>query len=761
MSVRRRRRGCGKKSHPTSDAGSDAGDASAPNDASDAANDAPSATNDADASLEAAPPTPDAGDADASDGSDATDASDAADAPPALATATPCTGVVTTGNVLLDLGHAAPVVLLRQSGSRVLSQDATGHWALFDADAHTIIANGDAAECPDDADPRGCITATSPYVAGGFYPVDMAGDIVLVRTAMEIDLLAASDGHALHAIAAADPGFVGLANDGSYVWMANRDGLTAWSTTGPRLLKRTGDYGQAMMAATPGELRVGGGPTVGDDNVVELISTATGASKHTPALPSTFEAWFLDGEHFLTAERTESTTTISVFSKDGSAAGTLDLSSDVYPVTGQGQFLWAHENPSNPSSPFGGTLKIYKLGGGDTPVWTAKKPNTGGIVVGDANLLGVASDPTAPMTLLDLSGDTIKEIATHVMTPNVFAADATGHWSAGDYTGVVTGGGTAATPLAARALDCGAVGTMAGADSGRVAISTAVGQILTIDLPSNRALHAAFARAGGTMQMSADGTILATFAGQTLSLLDLQHQTLVDAWTYPPSTDGTPGSSPQLVGYSLARSGTRLGRLTSTSMGTRNTGTLTFQRLVTDLLGGATSYSDAYSTPFTLQNNAPAPIALSPSGQLVAVSDASRQPDSAMALTAQTKIFDGMTALGTIDGYPIGWLDEEHLLVWHFERDTPTGPNVYGGTVVCDKQGHVVTTLPLSSSARTGSLTPSRLYDPTMNQIVSTTTGQVVWTGPTRTLSFPSPVGAMAGSSVVYTLGHEVRVEAF
>jgi hypothetical protein len=736
--------GCGHSSQsPEADAGGaglpsfpppDAGDARVDEQANAASPDAA----DADApATEDGPAAADSPDAAAGDGGQ-----DASETAAPIATTKPCASPVASGDVLLELGHAAPIVRIRQSGVQVLSEDATGHWVVWDTTARAPLISGDAATCLIPYDPN-CVDSPVSEVTP-VYGVDLAGTTLAVGGPDHITLLSAADGHALGSVPwTSTDGAWALAADGSYVWAASESVLGAWSPEGQKLVGRTGDYESAQILAAPQQLLVAQGPA-GQGNAIESISLATGKSTVGAQMNTTFWSWFLDGSgRYLTADATADTTIIGVFASDGTMLDRQTLQAQIDELVGQGQFFWTLERP--PANSDSVTLKVYKLGGGGVP--TRIVPSTDpSLLLPSGVLLAMR---TGPVTVLDLSSDGANPLTTTVPDAYVFAADPKGNWSIGDYSGVVYGGGTEAAPAGAQPLDCGEVQSIAGASTGDVVIATAVGQTLSIDVGS-RTLRAALALPAARVQLSADGTLLAAL-GSALQLVALPDLVPIKSW---PTVDAN--KRPSLVDFSLASGGSRLAQTSSTDMSTNQQISVSFRRWVEDTQDADKTVDDE----FTVNNRGLllAPVALSPNGAFAAVCDTlivlnSSTPD------AMTRIFNGATEVGSVAGYPIGWLDDQHLLLWRALKDS-TGVPVYAGALIADAQGNAGSLIPLPVAARWSKLTPAGVYDTSGNKLYSTADGHVLW--PTGAAPAPAvaPAGDVAGSRLVFASGHQVMVSS-
>src|SRR5436309_11281442 len=108
-------------------------------------------------------------------------------------TTTTTTRTTTTTIALFDLGHTAEITSLQEADSRLLSQDQTAHWVLWDLSARRAVREGD--------DGQAALAGTTLAVAGG--------GLLRVHDATT---------GALRFSIPASPSQFGVAQDGSYVW---------------------------------------------------------------------------------------------------------------------------------------------------------------------------------------------------------------------------------------------------------------------------------------------------------------------------------------------------------------------------------------------------------------------------------------------------------------------------------------------------------------------------------------------------------------
>jgi len=658
---------------------------------------------------------------DASDGSPGLDGdAHPSDAEPG--SIAPCATISSSGKVLFDTGHAAQIMLLRKSGDRMVSQDITGHWILWDVPRRAQIATGENPACPLSCSPT----------------VDLAGSTLSVHVSSAIELRAAADGQVLGTVPTPSGGF-GLASDGSYLFTASANGLTAFSSSGQPLVNRSGNYANANVAAVPGELRVALGAA--GSTMVELVPIAGGSSV-THVFAGTFHSWFLDGGRFLATTGS----TVRVYSKDAVQQQILTLST-LNHLTGQGNYFWTFDN----NAP-GGPLNIYAVGT-DTPVATSIE-GAQTAVIGSQSAL-VLAPGAGSFDVVDLSGPTVAR--THYDVPvsylEAFAVDPLGSWAVGNRNGVIFESSGFGAPGGPFSLGCGEVWSIAGSASGRAAVATASGQILHFSFgPNERSLSGVVPFASGKVALSSDGTLLIAEEGQfgdpyrrSLEVFALPGGGNVKTWTYSNT------AYPPFHDFAVSRDLSRVAQLTCTDF-------LTCTRIVNDF-GGTTYFTDAYPDP---GHNGPdltgICLSIAPNDSLIAVTDTGL-PSTASA----TRIYDGMKLIGATNGYLVGWIDDQRLLVQNYS--STGGAPVYSSSTIVDPQGNVVATpaLPapigrIDSFSFTSTfeiLGPSEIYSDRQNTIYSLSDGSVVWTSPDS----QGGHGAVAGGYVVFAQGHQVFAE--
>jgi hypothetical protein len=517
-----------------------------------------------------------------------------------------------------------------------------------------------------------------------------------------------------------------LASDGSYICFGSTAGLTAWSSSGTVLFSLSGNYSGAIFAA-PGQIQVAPGPS--GANVIQTVLTPSGSSSVGPAFSGNFNTWSLDGTFFLT----NLSDTVWTYNAASSQTGFLTIPFNPSPedtLGGEGGWIWAAEPFSN--------LTIY--GVGSTTV-AASYPIGYDVVIPSGTTLGIVPYGTAQVTVVDLSGSS--PVATQYPVPTVYnaayAAFSASQWLAGNMNGTVLDGASlTSTP---RFLTHGTAFDIAGSSS-IVAVAAADGTIYTFD-PASTTPQQTIPFASSEVQLSTDGTVLAAAnvngyvdqASLTLNVYELPAGTLTNSWPY--NVNGT-----ELVGFSLATSGSNIGQIT----GIWNGSTWQYAREVTAITGGPTIWSD---TPSAFVS----PL-LSPDGTLIAASN------STPASGAATTIYQNGTAIAAVPGFAVGWIDDSDLLVDTYTGEAPY-PS-YTGSAIYSPTGTLVASPPLPEIKNFQTVGPGLIYTPDSNTIYSTSTGKATWTSvyPYGEVYPPQGAGATADGDVVFLSGARVVVQS-
>jgi hypothetical protein len=603
---------------------------------------------------------------------------------------------VQTGT-LLDLGHADPLTSLRFDGVHVISEDSSGHWALWNYTSGALIASGDS----------GCAPMACPHGL----PADVAGTVAVIQTPTGFDLRSASDGHLI-----ASPSFAisswNLASDGSYFSAQGAAGLSAWSASGGVLITRTGDYSKAVVFASPTAIQVAAGAA--GANVVETIDVASTNSSIGPAFSGAFSRWFATGDHFITQVGNTST----IYSSASMQQQIIALA-DTAGIQGAGNWFW-HIGGSN-------VVDIYALGG-TTPA--ASFSALSGLAQTSATTLGLLGDPTS-VKIIDLSGGTptMSSFPIPITGSSVYAASSAAHWLVGNQLGVILDGG--GLPATARYLSYGRALSITGSDS-RVAVSTASGRIVYFDATS-LSLQGTLQQFSAKLQLSTDGSVLAAQGSNftlqstpdySLNVYALPANTLTAHWPY-----GMVNPTAVAVPYNmvLSGSGTVLGQVLS-----NNT------RQVSGIdPGSGVIWMDTLSGT----------LRLSPNGTLIAA-ETGNDPT-----TDGANIVNNGVLTKAVAGWPVGWMDNDRLITNIYDpTQAHIGGQIYQHATIYDHTGTTVGTSMIPEVHEFQPLTADTLYSDELNSILSLSTGATAW------MSGDSPrgIGAVAGQYVVFSSGARV-----
>ena len=625
---------------------------------------------------------------------------------------------------VLDLGHASSVVAIRTNATRVLSVDATGHWLLKDFASANTLVSGDHA-CGS----QGCSQSDQYTLAQ--LPVDLAGTVMMDNAPSGLEIRSLSDGHVVATIPGTFSWYF-LSADGSYVATGSATALAAWSTaSGQSLFSRPGNYSTAVAFAAAAAIFVAKGPA--GQNVIETVSVPAGTSSSAAAFQGTFQTWFTDGSHFLTALGNALWTY-----SNASVQADLTQVSAIGQLGGEGQWFW---NGSN----------IYKVGASTSPALTVN-----GIIVPSGTTLGVLQEGTAGpnFTVVDLSGTTpvsntytLSNPATYPAT--AFSATSPTSWVSGNVDGVVSDG--SGLPSQSRFLTLGRVQGIAGGTA-YFALAASTGKILyfdsttnvqagTIDFPAN------------FLSVSSTGAVLAavepTGVGNTATL---------NVYTLP---SVTPTSSVALTTapYYVRVSGS--GNVLAEVFAGPNADGCDSE--VVPIAGGVPSYCDRSGTVQDVQ--------VSPDGTLVAAQLGGRfAVNLGIMPPVTTSIYQNGALLTSVPGLGEGWLDNGHLLAQIYDTTLPLAN--YVSSAIYSPQGTVLSTpaLPVFPAVIYGSqsyyrlqwfrVTPtplSAVFVPSLTEIFSLTTGQATWASGDST----SGAAVLAGNNVIFASDTQVLAQPY
>jgi Putative Ig domain len=633
--------------------------------------------------------------------------------------------VTQTSKVLLELGHGVGILALRIAGDRVLSEDTSGHWNLWDYATGNIVASGDGA------------------ATGTVGQIDLDGTVAVIGSATTIQVLAATDGSVMGSIPNA--AWWKLATDGSYLCTGSATALTAWSPSGTEEFTRSGDYHAAVVFAAPSQVQVAGGPA--GANVIENISVPGGTDFVSPAFQGAFNTWFSDGSGFIST----SAPTVWAYSNTSVQQGVAQSSTATL-FGGYGGWFWTLSlNQFIPPGTYD-VIQIYAVGGGGSPAYTltisyGSEFTISGPFIEDFNYSGIdivdLSGKTPSVTTYPDSLLSLDYYTATTTTPPPFAFSSSSQWVGGNQYGVIYDGTTLSTTP--RYFNYGAVQGIAGSPN-LVALSTTLSCVLLLD-PSGATPPPSPINLQAThLQFSADSSVLGATTlvpiPGTLGELENSHnfyslpsQKLISTLT--PSVDLIGYNTGASSDFTLSASGTTVGimvhqiRLEIPS-----------RRDVSPISGSPIIWS---------AGGLDAPIVLSPDGSLIAAPDETVPSDVSIGIP-NTSIYKNGNLVITIPVYAEGWIDDGHLLAASYDANLHlVGTAIYGpdGSVLSQVPG---TTFPAIASPIF--LSSDTVYDPGSNAVYSLTTGAVVWSAAPGATT--PPACSVAGMYVVCQVGHQV-----
>lgn len=611
-----------------------------------------------------------------------------------------------SSGVIFNLGLIG-VQWFERTEDRLLASDGIGNWTLWDLSDKTILANGTQARDP-----------SRFYCYEGCPPPDLASDRFTIVSSTQVELRSLLDGSLIASSPAPDKCFDpedaceivnhgGLASDGSYYWSGTNTGIKAWDASGTLLLSKSGDYSKRVrVSAAPDELRIALGPA--GAGVIERLSIDTGAST-TSSFAGAFHSWFLDGARFLTTLGT----TVRVYAADTATQQAITALPQLSQLTGQGDYFWisgwngeasmaifAVADPSTPAA-------VYPIVGRTNPI---------------ANRIGVVSDTEVNVIELEPSG--IKYSTVDIpegAATGRYTSDAAGNYALVTGRGVLYDGADLDRPLS-----CGQIYDIAGSEQGTIAISTAVGLLLFELTPDARTYLGSIPFPSWDLDLSSDGRVLAAASVQGWSDTALKIFSLPDR-----SEIGPFPNIPWVDSVSMSALGNRVG-YTAGALQT-----------VMDLAGNVT---------FTRSEGDDTTLALSSDGSRVAAP--SGTPNVAATTTT---IYENGTLIDALTGYPLLWLDHDHLLVdtvW--ENNNPNKP---GGARIYAVPGGFEPgpQLPGLGYDDPRMVSSTELYAEYPNSVYSLSTGEQLWSCDVSN----EGQGAVAGGNIVFSIANKVMITPY
>jgi hypothetical protein len=622
----------------------------------------------------------------------------------------------------LDVGHATSIKAISKTAARLLSYDERGAWVLWDLEARTIVERGRSLPSP-------FIEFVAPPLPRA--PVLSDTHLATLTTddavAFDLDIRSALDGNlvatvTMPGLSASSP--FGFASDGSYLWARTNAGVRAWSMNGEQLVQVSGNYEDAGISAAPGELRIGSASR----DVIERIATATGNSTLSPPFQGTFHSWFVDGARFLTTI----SNAVRVYSASTVTQENLFTLPTLRNLTGQGEHVWIFDDYE---------LDIYALSDPSARAARFAYQRVEHPPFPAGNLIGVVEEGIPSVAVVEL-GPTLKQSRASVQGyyNQVFAADAAGNWALGGRDGELFESTDLAHPLS-----CGKVLSMARADDGTTAVSTAAGGILLFRLTADsRQYLGTIPRPSGRVELSRDGLVLAASANlghwsyqfdRSLRVYSLPDRSEIKTW---------PGSFNDInffFGFSMSAQGNRFARLFYENDNPDN------QMLVVGDLDGNKTLELFKELP-AFEPWSENPPRLSFTGARVAVWIGPYWFE--VGAKGASKIYENGALLNTLPGRPLAWFDDDRLLV-----------SLDGAFRVYDSSGNLQPT-PYVKAADKGNVvnvvSATEIYSQNFGAIYSLTSGDELWDcGSTQ-------VGSAAAGYAVFVssyVPHKVVYDAY
>jgi hypothetical protein len=647
-----------------------------------------------------------------------------------------------TSNFLLNLGHAAPLVLLQFDTSHVLSEDQTGQWVLWNYATAAQIASGVA------------LTLNQSSASDQPASMGLAGPTVVFQTNTGLEVRSSATGSVLAEITV-QPAWWKLASDGSYVCAGNGSQLACWSPAGQLLFSEAGNYFTTNALAIPSGLLVAMGPA--GNGVIETVSSSTWTSSVGAPFQGTFYAWFVDGSQFLTTDATSNT--VYEYSLSSVIEGSAALSS-LQGLFGQGNWIWtAQASVVINNVVQSNVVTVYEVGYSATPAATFTLSSEY-VPIGTfiAAILG------SSLTVVDLSG--ASPVETNYTLP--IAAPLPGAFEplAFLYVGISpsqfmesSGNGVlvdGSVPGAPRIFAYGSVIGIAGSTA-RAVFTTESGNTFSYSTTTDAFERTVNLNSNQPVALSADGSVLAALdTSGNINIYSLPGWTLINSF---PSSNAT--AAP--ISVVLSASGTTLGEQLSngSTQSMPTTG------------GSPTSYPG------------PGPILLSPNGTLAAVASESLstlfQSPNQVYIAPSTAVYQNGALLTTLNGYPVGWLDNSRLLVNNYQ-DGCDGLMLaficYEGTTLYGPTGIILAAPPIGMSGNNEGLgedgeivslqvvSSDLVFGPPYTEVISITAGTGTWAsadpcgGPPTYYTYTC-FNAFAGSAVLFVSGNWVIAQPY
>ena len=600
--------------------------------------------------------------------------------------------------VLIDLKTSRVV---GATTTRVLGR-STNEWQLWDSVGGDLVARGSIAE-------------TGLAI--------LAGNTFLVQTTNTVESRDAANGNMLGSVPYdSTRTWRVLARDGSYFAIGGSTGFTLYSRTGTQRATRTGDYSTSEAFADNMALRIAKAPS--GANVIENFDAANGNLTVSAAFPGTFHSWFTDGQRYFTTTGTTlrvislSSVQEDIFALGGTSTYDVELS-------GYGNwFTVFHDSYNEP-------VNVYAVGSSSAAAATIPVPySTGPSVTGGAFAVAQANHQ---WRIVDLTGSTLSSSLVDMPDDvssygsSFVAADPQHWWMSNAFSQIYDGSSGTVTP---RYLGFGRVFDIATSTT-RIAVATHAHGIQIYDSQSRAVLRTIDLDAG-KLAISADGgTLAATTTNhsanqglgddRSVRLYSLSTGAELNVWPY----QITGGSDAEGPSTSLSADG----------------GTIVINSTVFPSAGGPAIYTGTRE------------LQLSPDGTHVAESVGVAGPN----MTAN--LLENGVLRQAVNGHAKTWLDDNRLMV---NRYAMTSMSIwdYHHTEIYDRAGILVASTTLAHFPREIRYAGNnQVYDEYTNDILSLTTGQVVWSSPNSPSSSDFRRGGVSGNNVVFLTEGAVRIE--
>ena len=629
----------------------------------------------------------------------------------------------------VELGHVTGVVSVQRTASRALSVDAGGHWALWDLGTRALVAKGDRA-CPVG---QAC---QQPAAL-------LAGDTVLVRGMPDLETRSATTGAVLATIpsqAGLDTPGSGLADDGSYVWAATTTSLRAWAPSGAPRVNVPGNYLASRVFAAASELRIGAGPA--GAGRIERFAVPTGV-RTTSLHDGVFARWFGDGARFLTT----SSNLVRVYDAAGASVSAAVLP-HLMGLDARGDRLWIRTRQN-----FDEALTVYRASD-LTAAPTLIAIPLDAELVDSPGAIGALHQTYGSLDSIDLTTLAVTHVAGLPCGLGAFSGGGSS-WMVGTSGGaVLTGTGGAVDHPLARGRLTSASGTV----GGLAAVASAAGIVELVEVDDTPMVVRTLPLLSTHVELSTDGaTLLASEylvngscrPALPLRLISTATGAVLHEWPYAGAGDTT------LLEVSFARTARLQAHYTVTG-----------GAFVRTLTGADGATLPGYGPPITsdIFNGISGLLLFAPGGARAASLGAYVSADQAF-----TYLYAGGVQRAIVDGFPLGWLDDDRVLIARYTR--AGNQDVLASTTVRAVDGTVVATPALpdlfiaasSTTARLrGHVTPAgegQLYARRKNAVYAEATGALVWAGPVNQSA--EAVSDVAGDHVLYVAGTTVQLVRF